>query len=422
MKYSQLGEKISSHSGIMQLMDDLGEAMTLSPHVKMLGGGNPAAIPEVQALWRDRVTEGFADRSFDRMLVNYDPPRGSPRFISSLAHYLRETCGWDLHDKNLAVTPGGQTAFFLLFNLLAGTMQDGSFRKILFPVSPEYIGYRDQGLHESMFVSCRAKIETIGPHEFKYRVDFDEVERVIADNRIGAICVSRPTNPSGNVLTTSEMNRLRTLATDMEVPLIVDNAYGQPFPGVVFDESTVEWNERSIFTLSLSKLGLPGTRTGIVVADEEIATRISQIIGVLGLANTNVGQWLVTPMLEDRSLDDVCRNIVRPFYQDKSRYAREVVTGEFRNRFPYTIHSSEGAFFLWIAFPDLPVSTMELYDELKIRDVIVVPGEYFFFGLQEEWQHQHKCIRVSFAQSHEVVSSGIKIIADVVERLHASGP
>jgi valine--pyruvate aminotransferase len=419
MKYSQLGEKISSHSGIMQLMDDLGEAMTLNPHVQMLGGGNPAAIPAVQRLWRDRVEQGIADGSFDRMLVNYDPPRGNPRFLSALAKYLRATCGWDVHERNLAVTPGGQTAFYLLFNLLAGKMQDGSFRKVLLPVSPEYIGYCDQGHYESLFVSCPAVIEPIGSHEFKYRIDFAAVRQVISDNDIGTICVSRPTNPSGNVLTSDEISQLRNIARELDIPMIVDNAYGQPFPGVIFGASAVDWDEDSIFTLSLSKLGLPGTRTGIVVASEEIATRISQTIGVLGLANTNVGQWLVTPMLEDGSLNEVCRDLVQPFYLNKSQFAREQVAEAFADRFPYRVHVSEGAFFLWITFDELRVSTMKLYEELKRRDVVIVPGEYFFFGLDEDWNHQRQCIRVSFAQSHEVVSSGIRIIANVVESVHS---
>ena len=421
MKYSQLGKKISSHSGIMQLMDDLGEAMTLNPQMKMLGGGNPAGIPAIQQLWRDLTATAMQDGSFDRMLGNYDPPRGNPRFLTALAKFLSSHCGWEVTPANLAVTPGGQTAFFLLFNLLAGEMDGDSsgraFRKILLPISPEYIGYCDQGLHADMFVSCRGKIESLGEHEFKYRIDFAAVESAIANHDIGAICVSRPTNPSGNVLTADEVDRLDQLARSHSIPLLIDNAYGQPFPGVVFSESTVQWNDNCIFTLSLSKLGLPGTRTGIVVASEEIATRVSQTMGVLGLANTNVGQSLVTPLLEDGSLHQICTETVRPFYAAKSQFARERIAATFGDRFEYKIHASEGAFFLWLNFPQLSVPTMELYEELKRREVIVVPGEYFFFGLDDHWDHSRQCIRVSFALANDIVAAGIEEIANVVESL-----
>jgi Alanine-alpha-ketoisovalerate (or valine-pyruvate) aminotransferase len=54
-----------------------------------------------------------------------------------------------------------RAVFFSLFNLLAGDMQDGSFRKILLPLVPEYIGYADQGLSTEMFVSVEAKHSNI---------------------------------------------------------------------------------------------------------------------------------------------------------------------------------------------------------------------------------------------------------------------
>jgi valine--pyruvate aminotransferase len=82
---------------------------------------------------------------------------------------------------------------------------------------------------------------------------------------VRALCVSRPTNPSGNLLSDAEMGRLAKLAADRGIPLIIDNAYGWPFPGIVFGEATPPWNDQTIHVMSLSKLGLPGTRTAFVV-------------------------------------------------------------------------------------------------------------------------------------------------------------
>ena len=58
---------------------------------------------------------------------------------------------------------------------------------------------------------------------------------------VGAICVSRPTNPTGNVVTDEEIERLGIVARARGVPLIVDNAYGLPFPGIVFRDATLTW-------------------------------------------------------------------------------------------------------------------------------------------------------------------------------------
>ena len=100
-------------------MDDLGRAMA-GAHgpIRMLGGGNPAHIPEMQAIWRDRMAAILADPpQFDRMMTNYDPPIGNAKFIAALAGLLRSEFGWNLRPENIAVTAGGQTAFFFLFNL-----------------------------------------------------------------------------------------------------------------------------------------------------------------------------------------------------------------------------------------------------------------------------------------------------------------
>jgi valine--pyruvate aminotransferase len=46
------------------------------------------------------------------------------------------------------------------------------------------------------------------------------------------ICVSRPTNPTGNVITDEELIKLDALANQHGIPLVIDNAYGVPFPGL----------------------------------------------------------------------------------------------------------------------------------------------------------------------------------------------
>ena len=88
--------------------------------------------------------------------------------------------------------------------------------------------------------------------------------------------------------------------------------------------------------------------------------------------------------------------------------------------YPYNVHASEGAFFLWLWFKDLPVSTSVLYERLKERSVLVVPGEYFFFGLHDpDWKHRHECIRMTFTQPEQVVREGIDIIAAEVAKIYA---
>ncbi|MCO6047385.1 valine--pyruvate transaminase [Aeoliella sp. ICT_H6.2] len=420
LQLSKTGQRLSGHSGIVELMDDLGTALAgaAGTNLRMLGGGNPAHVPEVQAVWRERLQAIVNDTKFcDRMLANYDGPAGNPRFRESFAASLREIYGWDVGPDNIAITNGGQTAFFFLFTLLAGDMPDGTFRKVLLPIVPEYIGYSDQQVTEGIFQSYRPRIDHLDKHSFKYRIDFDALE--VTDST-AAICVSRPTNPTGNVLTDEEVAHLATLAAEREIPLIIDNAYGEPYPAAVFEPIQPVWNPGMVMSFSLSKLGLPGTRTGIVLADEEIASRIRTMTGIVGLANNNIGQAMVEPMLRSGQLLQLSREVIRPYYQAKSQLAQQMIARHFGDDFPYLVHRSEGAFFLWLWFPELPIATRELYARLKERGVLIVPGEYFFFGQDDlsDWPHSRQCIRMTFSQAEEVVDSGIQIIADELRKLH----
>ena len=86
-----------------------------------------------------------------------------------------------------------------------------------------------------MFVANKPTIEMLPDGQFKYHVDFEHL--TIGDD-IGAICVSRPTNPTGNVITDDEVKKLDALAKNMISPLIIDNAYGMPFRGLFFPSNS----------------------------------------------------------------------------------------------------------------------------------------------------------------------------------------
>jgi valine--pyruvate aminotransferase len=420
LQLSKFGRKISTKSGILELMDDLGKAMaTASPGLIMLGGGNPAPIPQMQDIFRARMQEILQNepQQFNAILGNYDTPQGRPEFILALAELLRTSLGWPVGPENIAVSNGSQSGFFTLFNLLAGEAEDGSQRKIFIPLMPEYIGYADQGLSPNLFSSLRPTIEERGPHEFKYRVDFDHLQ--LAPNT-AAIAVSRPTNPTGNVLTLGELQKLSTMAKARGIPLIVDNAYGFPFPNIIFTEPELPvWEEHMIYSFSLSKIGLPGARTGVIIAAPEVVRALGAANAVISLANGNLGQALASGLLRTGKLVQAAKDIVRPFYAERAQRARDAAYTTFDCALPWRLHVCEGALFFWLWMRDLPITAQQLYDRLKKRNVLVVPGNYFFFGLDSPWRHSEECIRINYSQAPEAVSRGLQIIGEEMRTAYA---
>ncbi len=416
MQVSRFGKKVKSTSGISRLLIDLGDGLAAGGDVLMLGGGNPAHIPEVEKTFRASMQRLLENGGrFERTVGDYDPPQGNKEFVEAVCQLLRSQCCWDISPRNIALTNGSQSAFFILFNIFAGLYEDGTRRKILFPLAPEYIGYCDVALEPDLFAANRPDIEHINEHIFKYHIDFDRVE---AGDDIGAICVSRPTNPTANVLTDAEVEKLSALARDRDIPLIIDNAYGTPFPNIIFTEARPVWNEHTIVCMSLSKLGLPATRTGIVIANEEIVSMIAETNAVMSLGTGSIGAAIATDLVRSGEIIRLSRDVIKPFYKKKADTAVQQLCIEL-DGLNFHIHKPEGAFFLWLWLEGMPIGDAELYERLKKSGVIVVPGHYFFPGLTEQWEHKSKCIRISYAQDTVVVEAGLKIIAQEVKRAYA---
>ncbi len=415
MKLSKFGQKFTRDNGITQLMDDLGKAnSTDNPDIVMLGGGNPALIPESNAVFVQELEKLIQSKQVDKILGLYDGPRGADSFLDALANMLNAEYDWNLSAENIALTNGSQSSFFSLFNLLAGEMPDGSLNKILFPLAPEYVGYADQGLSEGQFISIKPEIHVFeDQQQFKYEVNLEAVEKTLSSNNIGAVCVSRPTNPTGNVITDKELERLDELTRQYQIPLIVDNAYGHPFPGAIYTDAKLCWNKNMILCMSLSKLGLPGLRTGIVIANKDIIQAMSRINGTLILAPNSVGASLMTRLMKDNELMPLCNNIIKPFYQQKADTAVKVFNEVFIG-LPVYLHKLEGAFFMWLWFKESKIKSEELYKNLKKHNVFIIPGHNFFIGVEDDWPHKHECIRINYAKDESTLRKGLETVKELL--------
>jgi len=417
MKLSKFGEKLTAKTGILELMEDLGNALHGKQKMLMLGGGNPARIPEVETVWRNRMEKILKNKDeYERMLGLYTTPQGDDEFMKAIALLFNNKYGWNITKENVCVLGGSQMTFFFLFNMIAGKFSNGNHKKILLPLVPEYIGYADQGIEGGIFTANKPILEYLDDHTFKYFIDFKSLS---VTSNIAAICVSRPTNPTGNVVTDEEVQKLYKLAKQNNIPLIKDNAYGIPFPGIIFTKSTPFWDENIIYVMSLSKLGLPSTRTSIVIAKPEVVKNLSSINAIVHLSTATVGQHLVTPLIQSGEILHISQKTIKPFYEKKAKSAIEYFHKQMNNSsIPYYLHKAEGALFLWLWCKDLPITSYQFYQRLKKQHVLVVPGEYFFPGFDESWKHTRECIRITYSQDKAIVLEGLKSIANELKSVY----
>jgi len=407
---------MSGDAGILQLMDDLGKALAGKPPIAMFGGGNPAQIPAVTEVFKKALHELLADKAkAAAMLGNYDTPQGNSAFITSIKNFLNRHYNLGISEENIAITPGSQAGYFMLFNLLAGKRNERN-RKILFPLVPEYIGYVDQTLEPDGFASLRPKIEKIGEHGFKYFIEFDALN---LNENIAAICLSRPTNPSGNVITDEEVARLGKLAQAYDIPLIIDNAYGLPFPGVLTANIEQFWNDHTVLSISLSKVGLPSSRVGIFVGPAELMTALASANAIMSLATPSFGQYLTTPLIDNDEILSLSEQHIKPYYLERAKRARQLIDKHFPAALPWRLHLYEGSYFFWLWLPGSKMTSKELYNYLKERGVLIVPGENFFPGQDpNSWPHVHECLRINFSRPDQELEQGIPILAEAIVKAY----
>ncbi len=380
-----------------------------------LSAGNPLILPEVEQLWRDCTADLLASTEYGEVVCRYGASQGYQPLIDAVVDDFNQRYGLQLTERNVLITPGSQSLYFYAANAFGGYTADRTLKKVVLPLSPDYTGYGGVALTpESLFAYKPALDIDAATHRFKYRPDFSQLE--IAEDT-GCVLFSRPCNPTGNVLTDDEVQKIAALAAPYDVPVLIDSAYAPPFPALNFTAMTPLFGDNILHCMSLSKAGLPGERIGIAIGDE-------QLIQVLECFQTNMcihspryGQAIAARAIRSGALADIAANVIRPFYQAKVQIV-EATLDQAMPDVPWFLHRGEGAIFTWLWLKNLPMTDWEFYQELKQVGVIAVPGSSFFPGLRDEWEHTRQCLRISLTGSVHELETAMKRLATVVERVY----
>ena len=316
---TQLGNEMSRLTGVRAIMKDIMETLRSGAGRDFinLSAGNPLILPEVEQLWRDCTADLLASSEYGEVVCRYGASQGYQPLIDAVVTDFNQRYGLQLTDRNILITPGSQTLYFYAANAFGGRTESGVLKKIVLPLSPDYTGYGGVALNQDALFAYKPSLDVdAAAHRFKYRPDFSQLE--IADDT-GCVLFSRPCNPTGNVLTDEEVQKIATLAAAYEVPVLIDSAYAPPFPALNFTPMTPLFGENILHCMSLSKAGLPGERIGIAIGDE-------QLIHVLECFQTNMcihspryGQAIAARAISSGALADIAANVIRPFYQNKGK-------------------------------------------------------------------------------------------------------
>jgi valine--pyruvate aminotransferase len=415
---TKIGAQMSNLTGVRAIMKDINETLRANQGQELynLSAGNPLILPEVEQLWRDCTADLLASPEYGEVVCRYGSSQGYAPFISVMLKDFNQRYGLNLTERNILVSAGSQTIYFYAANAYGGYTNDGDLKQIVLPLSPDYTGYGGVGLCPEALIAYKPTLEIDSAnHRFKYRPDFSQLS---ITQETGCMIFSRPCNPTGNVLTNDEVEKIAALAAPYHVPVLIDSAYAPPFPALNFTEMTPVFGENILHCMSLSKAGLPGERIGIAIGDENLLQALECFQTNAGIHSSRYGQAIAGRAIESGELANIAESVIRPFYQHKFDMLESTLQAAMPNNIPWFLHRGEGGIFGWLWLEDLPMTDWEFYQELKKVGVIVVPGSSFFPGLKEEWEHKHQCLRISLTGSDEEITIGMQRLAKVAEQVY----
>lgn len=417
---SQIGNQMSALTGVRAIMKDIIETLRANPDESFinLSAGNPVILPEVEQLWRDCTTQLLASPDYGEVVCRYGTSQGYQPLIEAIQHDFNQRYGLNLSDRQILITPGSQALYFLAANAFGGATETGQLKHIVLPLSPDYTGYGGICLTPEALKAYQPTLEIDETaHRFKYRPDF---EQLYFDETTGCIIFSRPCNPTGNVLSEAEVKQIADLAAPFDIPVLIDSAYGPPYPSLNYTEIAPILGNNVVHCMSLSKAGLPGERVGIAIGDERIIQTLEAFQTNVCIHSGRYGQAIAAQAIQSGALAEISVQVIRPYYQAKLALLQSTLDQHMPSTLPWFLHLGEGAIFAWLWLKELPISDWQLYQQLKRVGVIVVPGHSFFPGLSQDWPHKHQCLRISLTATDEEITIAMQRLVPVIEEVYRS--
>ena len=337
-----------------------------------------------------------AKRALDAGETHYAPFAGIPALREAIAADVTARKGFAADPSQVFVTVGGKGV--MLYAIL-GLVDPGD--EVLVP-DPGY------PIYESLtrFVGATPVPVPIRMAN-GFRLDVDELAALVTP-RTRALIINSPANPTGGLLTRSDLEAIADLAIRADLWVLADEIYGR----IVYDgaehvsiASLPGMAERTIVLDGFSKtFAMTGWRLGYAIVPPSLKETYSQlIINTISCAPTFVQLGAVEALTGPQ--DDVDA-MVREF-----RARRDLIVDGLNAIPGIESRRPAGAFYAFPSVAGTGLSGAELTERLLHEaGVCVLPGTAF-----GGYGGDH--IRISYATSRDNLSEALVRIRALVERL-----
>src|SRR6476469_5235062 len=201
--------------------------------------------------------------------THYGPSAGLPQLRETIAQYVSETRGVNATAEEVVVVPGGSPIIFFVILALA---EEGD--EVIYP-NPGF------PIYESMINYVGAKAVPIRlREEMDFRLDVNELAGLIND-RTKLIILNSPQNPTGGMLTKTDIEQIAAAIGDRNVMVMSDEIYSRLiFEGEHHSIMSIEgMKDRCLLLDGFSKTyAMTGWRMGYGVMRADLAAHISRLM------------------------------------------------------------------------------------------------------------------------------------------------
>jgi len=318
----------------------------------------------VRPLRVEELLEGEDSARFLSLAMKYPESNGSLELRERIAQFHGATA------DQVLVTNGGSEANY---TSLWGLLEKGDRTAVMLPNYLQTWGLaRAYGGRADAF----HLVERQENGTMRWALDVDGLKRAVT-SKTRLIVVTNPNNPTGAVLTESEMDEIVRVARKAKAWLLADEIYrGAEVAGPI---SPTFWGryDKVLLTSGLSKaFGLPGLRIGWIVGPAKTIAKLCQYRDYTTLTPT---------YLSDR----LARRVMEPLRRDATLQRTRSIIQAHLPKLETWIHAHHDIFTYIppvagaIAFVGykLPISSAALFDQLrKEQSVLITPGDHFGVG------------------------------------------
>ncbi len=333
-----------------------------------------------------------AKRALDEGWTHYGPPLGLPALREAIAADATARKRFTVDPENVVVTPGAKP---IMFYALLALAQPGD--EVIYP---------DPGfpIYESMTRFVGAKPVPIPlRQENEFRMDVQELRSLVTD-RTRLIIFNSPHNPTGSVLTESDIAAIAAIAMERDITVLADEIYGRilyegehhsiaALPGMA---------ERTIVLDGFSKTwAMTGWRLGYAILPPELLPVFSRLI-INSVSCTSSHSQMAAIEALTGPQDDVAAMV------EEFRARRELIVDGLAAIPGIRCLKPHGAFYV---FPNVSGTGM---DGPEMADRLLNEGGVACLSGTAFGQVGRDHLRVSYAASRENIGRALERIAQVV--------